>query len=113
MDSETMHGKHEPEASRGRARFGTFVQEADDALVQSLGVALLLLTNLRLRLDDFPELENIVLDPLDVVGRRSGIAAGHLLGIGLELANILADDFRIDDVALRGDLGVRGGGEGH
>ena len=89
------------------------VERADNSLVQSLDAVLVLVADLGLALDDVPELEHVVLDLLNVRGRRNGVAAGHFLDVGLELTDVLADDLGVDDIAIVRDLGVRRSGEGH
>ena len=95
------------------ARFGTLAKRANDAFIEGLDTVLLLLADLWLRLDNVPQLQNILLDLLDVGRGDDGVAAGHLLDVGLELPDILSHNFLVDDVALLGHLGVRRGRESY
>jgi hypothetical protein len=72
---------------------------------------LLFLTNLRLVLDNVPELDDIILNLLDVDGTRNLVGTRHLFNVRLELAHILPVDFRIYDLTLLGDFGVGRGRE--
>lgn len=102
-------------AQRVRARLGGLVLErANNAVVEILNLALLLLGDLRLRLDYIPHLQHVLLDLLHV--HRVGddvFSARHLLDVRLEIADILAHDLRANDLALCGNIRLRRGGEGH
>ena len=102
-------------ASESRDRLAVvceLAEGANDTLVESLDPALLLLADLWLRLDNVPQLQNILLDLLDVGWSHDGVGTGHLLNVGLELPDVLTNDLLVDDVALLRDLGVRSSGEG-
>lgn len=92
-------------------RLGTLAERPYDALIQSFDAVLLLLANLGLGLHDVPELEDVLLDLLHVRRRDNGIAAGHLLHISLELADVLAHNLLVHDVSLLRHLGMRSGRE--
>ena len=96
-----------------RARISGLVLEgADDAVIEVLDLGLLLVGDLGLGLDDVPELKHVVLDLLHVGGLGDDIVrARHLLDVRLELADVLADDLGVDDLALGGDFGLGRGGE--
>ena len=59
--------------------------------------------DLRQGFDDGPLFEDAILNFLNVDSARDGAATGHFFGVGVELANIFADDFRAFEFALRGD----------
>lgn len=50
--------------------------------------------DLRQGFDDGPLFEDAILNFLNVDSARDGAATGHFFGVGVELANIFADDFR-------------------
>lgn len=83
------------------------MERANDTLIKSLGAVLLVVADLRQSFDDGPQFEDIVLDLLDVDGTRNSVAAAHFFDLSLELADVLADDFRIFDFAFLGDLCIR------
>ena len=89
------------------------VERANDTLIESLDAVLLVLTNLRQSFEDGPQFEHVIQDLLDVDSTRDSVAAGHFFHVSLELADVLADDFRVFDFALLGDLCMRGRWEGN
>jgi hypothetical protein len=88
------------------------VERANDALIESLDAVLLVLANLRQSFDDGPQFEHVILDLLDVDSTRDSVAAGHFFDVSLKLADVFADDFRVFDFALLGDLCMRSSWEG-
>jgi hypothetical protein len=83
----------------------------DYAIVEGLNTILLLLANLRLRFDDIPQLENIVLNLLDIDEAGSRAASSHLFDVSFEFPDVLSHDLRIYDVALRRYFSMRSRGE--
>jgi len=94
-------------------RIRTLMERADHILIQGLNTILRALANLRERLDNSPEFESIVLHLLsiDTDWSCSAIATCHFFDICLKWADVPADDFRINDFALFGDLCMGSGGE--
>ena len=88
------------------ARLWALAERTNHALVKGLDSALLLLADLRLRLDDIPELQNVFLDLLDVGWRDNGVRTCHLFDVGLELPDVFTDDLLVDDVTFVRNLGV-------
>ena len=72
-----------------------YSQQADSFLLQSLVPVLLLVADPRLAIDDVRVLVGITLRLLDVRRWRDITAAGQLLDVGLELADVLADDLGV------------------
>ena len=81
-------------------------QRSHHSFVKRLDTVLLFLTDPTLRLEDRPELQNIILDLLDdIEGSGNGIIAGHFLNVlSLWFTGILANDLRIYNIALCSDL---------
>ena len=82
------------------ARLRALAERTNDALVESLDAAFLLFANLGLRLDEVPELQDVFVNLVDVDVARDGVTVGHLLDVRFELADVLAVDFGVDDLAL-------------
>jgi len=83
------------------------VERANDTLIESLDAVLLVLADLRQSFDDRPQFEHVILDLLDVDSTGDSVAAGHFFDVSLELADNFADNLRVFDFALFGDLCMR------
>jgi hypothetical protein len=94
------------------AQIRRVVERANDTLIESLDAVLLVVADLRQSFDDRPQFEDVILDLLDVDSTRDSVAAGHFFDVSLELADVFADDFRVFDFTLLGDLCMRSSGEG-
>lgn len=90
-----------------------FAQGAYDTIVKGLDTILLLQANLGLGLDDVPKFKDIILDFLEGDAAGNRVTAGHFFDVRLQLADVLANNFGVNDVALGGDLSVRSGREGN
>ena len=103
----------DPWADARMSRFDTFPERSDNSLVETLDVVLLLLAYSRLRFDNGPKFENIILNLLDVGIIRDSVTTCHFFDISLELAHILSHNFQVDNISLWGDFHFRGSWEGH
>ena len=83
------------------------VQRANDTLMKSLDAVLLVVADLRQGFDNGPKFEDVILDLLDVDSTRDSVAAGHFFDVSLELADNFADNLRVFDFAVFGDLCMR------
>ena len=91
---------------------GRVVERAYDAIVEGFDLVLLLVGDFGLRLDDTPELEHVVLDLLHVDNVLDNVVcARYLLDVCLQLAYILADNLKINYLALSGKLSMQRGRE--
>src|ERR1700691_1406609 len=75
-------------------------QRSHHSFVKRLNTVLLFLTDPRLRFDDRPELQNVILDLLNIEGSGNGITADHFH----EFTDILANSHRIYYIALCSEL---------
>jgi len=63
-------------------RIRTFPKRANDTLVKCLNAVLLLITNFWLRLDNVPELKDVILNLLNIDAAGDIVTARHFLDIG-------------------------------
>ena len=78
-------------------------------IIESFDAVLLFLANLGLGLDNVPELNVVILNLLNADRIGNVVGTRQLFNARLELAQILPVDFRINDLTLPGNFGVRRG----
>ncbi|KAI3487340.1 hypothetical protein L1887_48761 [Cichorium endivia] len=100
----------------GRTSLARGAERTDHLAVQTLDGGLAELADRRLVADERPELGDVLLGLVQVdlaASAKQTATGGHLLDVGLELADTDALNFAVGDVAARVDLGVRSGGSVH
>lgn len=103
-------GRRPTTASARADLFGTFPEGTNNTFIQRFDAVLLVLTDTGLRSDYSPQLQDVILHLLDVYS-GDGVSTGHLLDISFQLANILPDDFGVDNITFLRDFGMRSSGE--
>jgi hypothetical protein len=62
----TNNGSTAPRDPRARAAVGSLAQRADHTVIESLDTVLLFLADLGVGFDNVPELDDVILNPLNV-----------------------------------------------